>query len=77
MKAHELAELLGSKPFCPVVIQMQDGQSYEIRRPGMAIVTPNMIAIGIARANGSRLAERIIRYPITEIVRVEPMEVST
>jgi hypothetical protein len=76
MTASELAKLVRAKPFCPLMVQLRDGQTYEIRRPGMAIVTPTIIAIGIARANGSRLAERIVRCPIADIVRVEPAEVA-
>jgi hypothetical protein len=76
MIASELAKRVRAEPFRPLVVQTRDGQTYEIRRPGMAIVTPSMIAIGISRANGSRLAERIVRCPISEIVRVEPVEVS-
>ena len=72
MNAGELSELLHARPFSPLVVQMRDGQSYEIRRPGLAIVTRSVVAIGVARANGSRLAERIVRYPLAEIISVEP-----
>jgi hypothetical protein len=74
MDAHELASLLRARPFCPLLIQLRDGQSYEIPRPGLAIVTPTTVAIGIARGNGSRLAERIIRRPIADIVSVEQLQ---
>jgi hypothetical protein len=76
MSANELAELVHARPFSPLLVQMSDGRTYEIRRPGLAIVTPNTIAIGLPRANGSRLAERIVRCPIAEIVSVEPVEAS-
>ena len=76
MKACELVELLQRRPFSPLLVQLSDGRTYEIRRPGLAIVTPTMIAIGLARANGSRLAERIVRCPITDITSVEPVEAS-
>jgi hypothetical protein len=76
MNAGELVEFLQARPFSPLLVQMSDGRTYEIRRPGLAIVTPSVIAIGLARANGSRLAERIVRCPITEIVSVEPVEAS-
>jgi hypothetical protein len=76
MNANELAELVHAKPFSPLIVQMSDGRTYEIRRPGLAIVTPSVIAIGLPRANGSRLAERIVRCPISEIVNVEPVPIS-
>jgi hypothetical protein len=77
MSASELAKLVHARPFSPLLVQMSDGRSYEIRRPGLAIVTPTMIAIGLSPANGSRLAERIVRCPIAEITSVAPVEAST
>lgn len=77
MTADELATLVRARPFAPLLVQLRNGQTYEIRRPGLAIVTPTTIAIGLARANGSRLAERIVRCPIPDIVSVQPVEVST
>jgi hypothetical protein len=73
MQANEVSELLKANPFEPLIVQLSDGRSFEIRRPGMAIVTPTMLAIGIAGANGSRLAERIVRCPLSEIANVEPV----
>jgi hypothetical protein len=77
IEPRELAERLQVRPFSPLVVQMNDGRVFEIRRPGLAIVTPTMIVIGIARANGSRLAERIVRCPISDIVSVESVAAST
>jgi hypothetical protein len=72
MNASDLSNLLSAHPFEPLVVQMSDGRSYEIRRPGLAIVTPSMLAIGLSRSNGSRLAERIVRCSLADIVQVEP-----
>jgi hypothetical protein len=74
MTANELVERLKVRPFSPLVVQMRDGRAYEIRRPGMAIVTPTVIVIGVTRSNGSRLAERIVRCPINEIASVVQVE---
>jgi hypothetical protein len=76
MKAVELLELLSARPFAPLLVNTRDGQSYEIRRPGMAIVTASTVAIGLSRNNGSRLAERIVRCSISDIVNVQPLEKS-
>jgi hypothetical protein len=74
MNADEVLKFLGNDPFTPLVVQIRGGNSYEIRRPGMAIVTHDTVLIGLPKINGSRLAERIIRCPISEIVHVERIE---
>jgi hypothetical protein len=72
MTANEVSKVLKSSPFEPLVVQLRDGRTFEIRRSGMAIVTPTMLAIGVSHGNGSRLAERIIRCAISDISAVEP-----
>ena len=74
IEAKEIAERLQMRPFSSLAVEMNDGRVYEIPRPGLAIVSPTMMVIGIARGNGSRLAERIVRCPIADIVSVEPVE---
>jgi hypothetical protein len=76
MTANELVALLRTQPFSPLLVQMNDSRTYEIRRPGLAIVTPHTVVIGLSRANGSRLAEQIVRCTITEIASVEPVQAS-
>jgi hypothetical protein len=71
MTSSEISKLLRALPFEPLMVQLRDGQMYEIRRPGMAIVTPTTLAIGVSRGNGSRLAERIVRCAISDISAVE------
>jgi hypothetical protein len=70
MKASDLSSLLSTLPFEPLVVQLRDGRTFEIRRPGMAIVTPSTLAIGISRGNGSRLAQHIVRCPLADIANV-------
>ena len=74
MKAEDLIELLEERPFQTLRVRLADGRSYEIRHPEMAIVTPNIVAIGLSQGNGSRLAERITHCSIAHIVEVEPIE---
>jgi hypothetical protein len=74
MKAEDLIELLEERPFRTLRIRLTDGRSYEIRHPEMAIVTPNIVAIGLSQGNGSRLAERVTNCSIAHIVEVEPIE---
>jgi hypothetical protein len=77
MQATDISKLLAVRPFEPLLVRMNDGRTYEIRRPGMAIVTPDMMAIGLSRSNGSRLAERIVRISIGDIANIESLSVST
>jgi hypothetical protein len=73
MKAEDLIELLEERPFQPLRLRLSDGRSYEIRHPEMAIVTPNIVAIGLSQGgNGSRLAERVTHCSIAHIVEIEP-----
>ena len=76
MKANDLSNLLMASPFEPLIVRLNNGRSYEIRRPGMAIVTSSVLAIGVSRGYGSRLAERIVRFSLSDIVLVEPAAAS-
>lgn len=73
MTAEDLIELLEERPFKPLRIGLDDGRSYEVRHPEMAIVTPALVAIGVSKDNGSRLAERVTHCSIAHIVEAEPM----
>ena len=76
MTAEDLIELLEERPFRPLRLRLTDGRSYEIRHPEMAIVTPSIVAIGLAPAGGTRLAERITHCSVAHIVEAEPVESS-
>ena len=77
MTAEDLVELLEERPFVPLRIRLDDGRSYEVRHPEMAIVTPTLVAIGISKENGSRLGQRITLCSIAHIVEAEPMDEPT
>jgi hypothetical protein len=74
MTAEDLIELLEERPFKPLRLRLDDGRSYEIRHPEMAIVTPTIIAVGVPRTEGTRLAQRVTNCSINHIVEVEPVE---
>jgi hypothetical protein len=76
MNADEVLKHLSARPFTPLLVQLRGGNHYEIRRPGMAIVTHDMVLIGLSKSNGSRMAERIIRCPLNDIVQVERVEIA-
>jgi len=73
MTAEDLIELLEERPFQPLRLRLSDGRSYEIRHPEMAIVTPTIVAIGLAREGGSRLADRVTHCSVAHIVEAEPV----
>jgi hypothetical protein len=74
MTAEDIIELLEERPFVPLKVRLDDGRSYEIRHPEMAIVSSSLLAIGVTRRKDSRMAERITHCSIAHIVEVEPME---
>jgi hypothetical protein len=74
MTAEDLIELLEERPFVPLRLRLSDGRSYDIRHPEMAIVTPSIVAVGLSRKKGSRLADRVTHCAISHIVEVEPVE---
>jgi hypothetical protein len=74
MSAEDLIELLEERPFQTLRLRLSDGRSYDIRHPEMAIVTPTIVAIGLSKSNGSRLAERITHCSLDHVVEVEPIE---
>ena len=76
MTAEDLIELLEERPFTPLRLRLTDGRSYEIRHPEMAIVTPSIVAIGLSRGDGTRLAERITHCSVAHIVEAQPVEPS-
>ena len=73
MTAEDLIELLEERPFVPLRLRLDDGRSYEIRHPEMAIVTPSIVAVGVPRKKGSKMAQRITHCSIAHIVEVEPV----
>lgn len=75
MTAEDLVELLEDRPFVPLRLRLDDRRSYEIRHPQMAIVSETLVAIGLSRGNGSRIAERITHCSLDHVVEAEPMEV--
>lgn len=74
MTAEDLIELLEERPFVPLRLRLDDGRAYEVRHPEMAIVTPTLVAIGISKKNGSRMAERVTYCSIAHIVEAEPLD---
>ena len=76
MTAEDLIELLEERPFVPLRLRLDDGRSYEIRHPEMAIVSTTFVAIGLPRSIGSRVAERITHCSLAHVMKAEPLEIA-
>jgi hypothetical protein len=76
MTAEDLIELLEERPFVPLRLRLDDGRSYDIRHPEMAIVSPTLIFVGLPRKKGSKMVERVTYCSISHIVEVEPVELT-
>lgn len=76
MTAEDLIELLEERPFVPLRLHLDDGRSYEIRHPEMAIVSTSLVAIGLPRSGSSRVAERITHCSLAHVVEAEPIEIA-
>jgi hypothetical protein len=74
MTAEELMELLEVRPFSPLRLRLADGQTRDIHRRDLALVADNSVAIGIPADNHSKIARRVVRCALSNIVQVEPLE---
>ncbi len=74
MKAENLIELLEERPFVPMRLHLSDGRKHDIRHPEMAIVSDDVVAVGLPREHNSEMAERVTNCATDHIVEVEPME---
>jgi hypothetical protein len=61
MDPAEMRELLRRSPFIPFVVKMSNGESYEIRHPEMAMVTP--VTLYVFDPN----VERVVRCALIQI----------
>jgi hypothetical protein len=71
MLREELTEMLAERPFNPLVIDMSNGRTHEIRHPENAIVGDYHVALLVVR-DGEELI-RVISLP--HINEVEPLPV--
>jgi hypothetical protein len=74
MKADHLIELLEERPFVPLRLHMSDGRKHDIRHPEMAIVSDEIIAVGLYNDDNSLAADRITNCSAAHVVEVEPLQ---
>jgi hypothetical protein len=77
MRAEELMELLGARPFVPLRIHMTDGQTYDIRHPERVLVLRHRAVIGLQPDPSSGVLERAAHCSLLHIVRVEELPPTT
>jgi hypothetical protein len=75
MKPADLVERLSERPFVPLRIYLSNGRSHDVLHPEMAIVSRDIVAIGIALDESPPVAESIRLCSISHITEVEPLPV--
>lgn len=74
MKAEHLIEILEERPFVPLRLHLSDGRKHDIRHPEMAIVSDDVVAVGLPNDDNSFVVERITNCATAHIVEVEPLK---
>ena len=75
MTAEELIKLLDERPFTPLRLLLADGRVHEIRHRRLAIVSQDSVTIGIPRNRRSKIAKKITRCSLPNIIEIEPLEI--
>ena len=75
MTSEDLIELLEKHPFLPLRLHMSNGRTHEIRHPEMAIVSRDVVAIGVTQVDERFPRLRLVSIP--HIDEVEPISDST
>jgi hypothetical protein len=71
MKAEHLIEMLEERPFVPLLLHLSNGRIHEIRHPEMAIVSEELVTIGLPAGDDSLLADRVSFCSTSHIVEAE------
>jgi hypothetical protein len=71
MTADHLVKLLRRRPFQPRRLHLADGRKREIHHPRMAIVSRDMVAIGVPYPDDARIALSITTCSLANVVAVE------
>ena len=72
MSPEELIECLAVRPFVPLRIHMSNGRSHDIRHSELAIVSQNLVAIGV-QFEDDEIPSRIRLVDVHHINEVEPI----
>lgn len=72
MTPEELLDYLRRKPFVPFRIHMNNGRTFEVRHPEMAMVTFDSIVVGIHQ-EGEELPRHSRTLALMNIDELEPL----
>ena len=72
MRTSEIANQLHQRPFVPFRLCMSDGNSFEVRHPGMVLVSRTIIALAIHKPR-ARQSDGIVLCDPVHIIRIEPL----
>jgi hypothetical protein len=77
IRADDILKFLRVQPFRPFRITTTLGESYDIPHPDMALVSQNLIAVGLPPKGkeDAEIAEFIINLALMHIVKIEPLPV--
>jgi hypothetical protein len=73
MTAEDLIELLEERPFSPIRLYLSDGRTHDVRHPEMAIVSEDIVTIGLPSDESAIFADRVTHCATAHIVEAEPM----
>ena len=72
MTVQTFREMLARRPFQPVKLTLSNGESYEIRHPGVAMLTRTSLLIGTDLADDGVPAEFKI-ISLLHVTAIEPL----
>jgi hypothetical protein len=73
MTPESLIELLEERPFVPLRLHLSDGRKHDIRHPEMAIVSNEVVAVGLPSSDNPAIADRVTNCATFHIVEIEPL----
>ncbi len=74
MRADDLSKALGPKGFRPFLLNLSNGESYQITHPEQVLVDRSVAVIGTKRLNGERRYEKLVTCTLLHIVSLVPIE---
>ena len=74
MRPQDAAKALEPERFHPFVLEVSNGDTYEIRHPEQVVVGRSTVAIGTQRRNGQRFFERLDTVALPRVVSLVPIE---
>jgi hypothetical protein len=76
MQPEELFERLRRDNFKPVRIHMRDGRAFEVRTPGLTLVSRTDLVIGFPRPHDpdpEPIADKVVHVDPSDVLRLEPL----